>query len=119
MTDLARQLVEHHRWEWLDGMLLYAHVNGHRATSYRLGPELLAPQPWWLPDLDDYATQGVLLGMLREVSPWLMVEHYSEDDGTRIWSVSFTMPGGATETIDAECLGEALARALPTAWGGL
>lgn len=122
--DLARQLVAHPRWEWRPRMLARRWVPGFRdhlrmaytVTDQDLGQNAMDGH---VPDLSDHATQGVLLGMLREAAT-------SKDDtdcisigvegplgvGTHAWAVN--VEGWVSH---ANTHGEALAHALLAAWG--
>ena len=133
MTDLARLLVDHPRFQPVRGLVLTdgtvvvsadkpegggfqrVTVTGGKArgwVQWRTALHVTSA----LPDLDDHATQGVLLGMLREVcgdgevcarSDELEPMHYVD----ACWGDTVHDCGGYPT------LGEALARALLAAWG--
>ena len=55
-TDLARKLVEHWRWRWVEGMYDATHERRHSYTERSI------------PDLSDYATAAILLRMAMETT---------------------------------------------------
>jgi hypothetical protein len=125
MTDLARQLADHPRWEWKPGIVdadgdIYLCPRG-KVTSYWVvcGDDArngVAEVDWarsdaCTPDINHPATKGWLLAMLREATGRQDMRARPIDNGWYVQSLRFDRPpAGATE-------GEALARALLTAWG--
>ena len=104
MTDLARQLAAHPRWEWRAGMLTDI---GERVTEAQIdGSEFLGTRP----DLNDDATKGVLRGVLRTEWPGFAI--YKGRGGWVVFRVAFVDRLGIFDTE-----GEAIARALLDAWG--
>ena len=73
MADLAlaREAVACPRWRWMAGMLAFLPaLHEDRGLRYRVpdGPTLIdaAPHDGWFPDLNDPATLGCLLALVRE-----------------------------------------------------
>lgn len=130
-ADLARKLVALPGWEWPDGaafltgVIVYPlgsplpvgtrlRIDGDAEDHHAEGRLRHA-----LPDLTDDATAGVLLGMLAatgRLGP--VTPMYSEVGGILYWRVTVyaSFAGGnvrpASETIEADTLGEAVAGAL-------
>lgn len=63
LTALARRVVASKHWRWMLGMQAVSHdgLFGHRVTEHTL-----VIDPDALPDLEDPATRGCLLALLRE-----------------------------------------------------
>lgn len=59
--DLARRAVACKHWRWMPGMLAVVGVERQRVLS-----EKLPAYGDWIPDLDDPATLGCLLALVRE-----------------------------------------------------
>jgi hypothetical protein len=84
---VARRLVDDPRWKWVDGMLQVRGSERNRVKwTYNVGmPVRRAGRGPWLPALDDDATAGILLGMLRafgDVRTWQAgTRHGVEVDG--------------------------------------
>jgi len=115
VSDLARKLVEHPRWEWHVGMvdgLGEAIETEYDADRMRevdlLGGGLLRSE---LPDIDHPATKGWLLAMLRVVYKNAFAQETSCG-----WLVFSGMSGHAIDYDGSPTEGEALARALLAAW---
>lgn len=112
MTSLAIQLAEHPRWEWHGGMRYRS--NGRRylytGCSFPGGMDAGCA-----PDLDDPATKGWLLAMLREATgddfagTIGAIFPHQETPEWFAWANQGQLGSGTTE-------GEALARALLAAW---
>lgn len=112
-VDLARQLVEHPRWPGAGAGMLVWEPTCPDLAPFRLRQRANALRTL-LPDLDDHATQGVLLGMLREVvTPTELMLTLN----VRSVEVDTWEGGAGTGLADCRTLGEALARALLAAWG--
>jgi glyoxylase-like metal-dependent hydrolase (beta-lactamase superfamily II) len=116
----AKRLAAHPRWEWQDGMLVHGHpADGTlRVLDYDEQEDFTEEE---YPDLTDWATVGVLLGMVVEAGamyPRLMV-----DDGR----YGATKEGWAADCKDFawgnqhfrvhETPGHALAQLLLELWG--
>lgn len=127
VSDFARRLASHPRWEWRAGMLAVA------PRPYPLddvisrcdGGRGWAAYPGSIPDLIDPATAGVLLAMLDEAVEHANIEtERTTPDQTSEpccdWTVRVCQWNGADwdslhiET--APTLGEACARALIEVW---
>ena len=61
-TDLARRLVACPRWRWVEGMRI---ASPPELAGLRVAPGSVV-SPHALPDLDDPATVGCLLALVRE-----------------------------------------------------
>ncbi len=71
MSELARQLVEHWAFEWVPGMLARRRT-GPCSGSYRYSDGDIRAGAVYVrgvPDLEDDATKGVLLGLVRKLYP--------------------------------------------------
>lgn len=128
-TELARELVAHPRWRWMDGMAVVDRYGQGRILSVeppvvpgvptlaiadvsrlprlisRASPRLVQGLR---PDITDAATVGCLLSMLHETGRLSSV--FTPDDGQPAWEVALNFD------VHGAILGEALARALLTAW---
>ena len=123
MTDTAKRLAAHPRFEWGRGM---RETKGSRFTGYldpTTGEEswswdaahpphcmLIWPEHRddFVPDLDDDATAGCLLAMLG--AGWSIYHHVEGE-----WVVNTLLRDGPSHV--AEHLGEACALALLECWG--
>ncbi|HHO51604.1 MAG TPA: hypothetical protein ENK18_12200 [Deltaproteobacteria bacterium] len=105
-TELAEQIVHHPRWSWREGM---ADAQGVRVVDLDLWTGSDA-----LPDLSDFATAGVLLGVLTETG--LFTDVVLQDGE---WIVAVDLPGEGLQGWAADTLGEAAAWALLAAWGAV
>ncbi len=130
-AELARALVASPRWEWRAGMLaLVARPDGSRVPVRVLAWEGAAvagvgarpmPSGRWeqapvycddIPDLDDPATAGVVLGMLAdEMGRWPIALLALVDEDVE----ALVLRGGALGE-DLPTLGVAVARALLSTW---
>ena len=120
MTDLARQLTAHPRWEWRVGM-----VTGDGVIARRMhdGSEVITGgslDTWRDPaalalDIHHPATKGVLLAMLREATEDAGMCAYTRLAGwdTRTMRLEWTSGGSGWHPSE----GEALAAALLRVWG--
>lgn len=105
--DYARALVEHPRWRWEPGMRYARKTYHYRAPANCEGVLFDAD---CVPCLDDPATKGWLLHMLREATGTQLSTHYdAREEIGDYWYVS----GGYSAPTE----GEALAAALLAVWG--
>lgn len=104
--ELAAQLVSDPRWAWHEGM---RDRSGGRVVDLDLwvGTGLL-------PDLDDLATAGVILGVLVS-GGWLT--DVAREDGE--WIVAVEVPGLGLRGWAADTLGRAAAFAMLSVWDGM
>lgn len=89
---LARRAVASPRWRWMPGMALLGKAGRHR----RMGDHwLCAPNAAWaqsaLPDLDDAASLGCLLALVREAWDGDIVINqgngwWEVENGTGLWN---------------------------------
>jgi hypothetical protein len=121
--DLLARVVAHERWPaewaqpWHPRVLLE-----QPCPVQREEPGILwrwHPEPGrWLPDPDDHATGGVLLGLVRVGLPdggYLVVS--CDPDVTPPWSVEVCPQHVGDNAHDAPTLGWACVRALAALWG--
>jgi hypothetical protein len=82
-TDLSRRAVACKGWRWMGGMLIIHTPRHDGATGYvsRLPQDGYRPNPGDVPDLDDPATLGCLLALVREDLPDATVQL----DGATWW----------------------------------
>jgi hypothetical protein len=139
--ELARKLAAHPRFEWAAGMLATAiEDNAHSQVRFVASGEWTGAlsssdhTEWslplaeggdftyaieYVPDLADPATQGCLWAMLDEASEDLRVMGHGSHRGVEEWT--WGDRGGRCwelQTLDRTfSKGEALARALLSAWG--
>ncbi len=105
-TELAEQIARHPRWRWREGM---ADTNGVRVVDLELWTGADA-----LPDLADFATAGVMIGILTETGLFTDVVLQEGE-----WIVAVNLPGEGLQGWAADTLGEAAAWALIAAWGAM
>ena len=113
---LARRAVQCAAWRWLPGMRV---LFGGFAGARMVDDYDHAPGERDLPDLDDPATLGALLSLVREAhdDPMICaVAHRSEDGPVRWWIDSDQCPVDDLYAYDSEA--EALVAALEAAGGG-
>ena len=103
VTELAEQLVEHPNWSWREGMRDQA---GVRIVDLELWNADGA-----LPDLEDWATAGAMLGVLAETG--LLTDMVLQEGE---WIVAVEMPDGL-QGWAADTFGAAVGYALLAAWG--
>jgi len=101
--ELAEQLISNPRWAWQEGMRDRA---GVRVVDLDLWDGTGA-----LPDLDDFATAGVLLGALA-AGDWLSDVVRQGDD----WIVAVDVGSEGLKGWAAESLGRAAAYAMLAVW---
>ena len=118
-TELARQLVASKHWRFLDGMITACGLRiceggkGY-AIGFRCGPTrdgggwYDGPDDGLIPDLDDPATVGCLLALVREA--WGDSLHVRYTEHHKSWWVLVDRQIGVNGSGDTE--GEALAAAL-------
>ena len=106
MADLAlaREAVACPRWRWMAGMLAFLPaLHEDRGLRYRVpdGPTLIdaAPHDGWFPDLNDPATLGCLLALVREA--WgrpaiVVVPGLSPDPAGHRWYIQDNPPNTAS-----------------------
>lgn len=126
--DLARRLVAHPKFRWVEGMLAQEAGNtaAGRVTSYLPsapgGPKIAvargvmgADEEWYcadaLPDLSDYATAAILLRMAMEAQEPEAVAGRLAYYSPALWNV------GVEENPEPTDLGTVAATALLAAWG--
>lgn len=103
-VELARRVVEQPGWRWVPGM---ADHEGNRV----LDPATVGAES--LPDLDDWATAGAILGIIASYDALTDVVR----DGTD-WIVAVAI-GGDISGYAADTLGEAAVWALMAVWENL
>ena len=103
-------------WEWREGMLTKC---GMRIIGHRSGPTSMGGMydgPVWSsrrPDLDDPATQGCMLALVRKAWGGAPIRVAVTIDGTGCTVViSLGFKGLELARVDGETLGQALAAAL-------
>lgn len=102
--ELARRVVEQPGWRWLPGM---ADHRGNRV----LDPNAVDAES--VPDLDDWATAGAILGLIAGYDALTDVVRDGGD-----WIVAVAI-GGDISGYAAETLGEAAVWALMAVWENL
>jgi hypothetical protein len=107
MNEIAKKLAAHSRWRWMPGM-----AGRFVALRGRVGSDGDPLPPGWWPDLDDPATKGWLLVLVREGSEAVKGP---SDRGYR-WIVVVAFEGGGADVLGGETEGEALAEALLCVW---
>jgi hypothetical protein len=120
--DLPRRLVLHPRWRWQNGMRAVALglVTEARDEWIVAGGCLMRVRDMPPPHIDSPETQGWLLSMLRDAinDGLTTMELWMEPtDGKKSVIVTIKPIGETPYGPWASTLGEALARALLTAWG--
>jgi len=124
-TELARQLANHDKWKWMPGMrALCDTICPRRYVAYHAGGDNVVYEVTGsfnrsalelstsYPDLDDQATVGCLLYMLKDTG---LSFEMSDDMSTWIGRDGVTLQNGSTPCVTNEP-GEALALALLKAW---
>uniref|UniRef100_A0A6M3L033 Uncharacterized protein n=1 Tax=viral metagenome TaxID=1070528 RepID=A0A6M3L033_9ZZZZ len=117
--DTSKLLVAHPRFAWRDGMAVA--VGNPFRPFVRLGSASAAAcnkggvDVGEYPGLTDWATIGVLLGMLYMTSPWVSVQ----TDDPHLWCVSWCSDTEypVWHSQESAWLGEAVALALLEVWG--
>lgn len=127
--ELAKEFVECDDWVWMDGMKPYGGLSGKRNPAERLGyvycdgegyvkviegggPDNFPSWGWpakdsgWLPDLEDPATKGCILHMVREKLDLFGLStfyHFDIRSGLMCWQVRnpIEVYGFAHRIIDA------------------
>ena len=111
--DYARSLVEHPRWRWERGCVdnFGTAVSGtSRSGNAWFTRDEWDSNPECRPDIENPATKGWLLHMLREATGTQLSTHYdAREEIGDYWYVS----GGYSAPTE----GEALAAALLAVWG--
>ena len=133
LADLGRRAVACERWEWLPGMVLRSKTKSgmqyYGRVCYleeddlycdgrddRFGPEDLKGA---YPDLEDPATLGCLLALVRQA--WddedLSADRVSRrhDKLPDVWQVYVWLPGGVKDVLSGRSEAEALVAALEAA----
>lgn len=88
-TDTAKRLVAHPKWEWREGMLAKPDLDAQKFTPFivlpqRIGRDGLLSSAPHFPDLKDWATVGIILGMCFELAPTMYIMTRERGD----WCVS-------------------------------
>lgn len=105
MSDVAKDLLSHPRFAWREGM---RDRRGLRVVEIDLWDGVSPP------DLGDFATAGVLLGVLAETGRLTDVVRQAAD-----WIVAIDLPEDGVHGWAADTLGEAAAYALLALWDAL
>jgi len=100
MSDLAKRAVACKHWRWMPGMLAIVGVERQRVLS-----DKLPAYPDWIPDLDDPATIGCLLALVREA--WGQPRLHARPDG-HWWRMHADEPAALVYASESEALVAAL-----------
>jgi len=120
-SDLARKLAAHHHFPQhsepdhvTDGLGGYPEGRLSSGLLLRHQPVGIGSEWWWLPDLTDAATAGVLLSW---VDALLVTVHHRREPES--WRIVWHGPCNAYGTLWAPTLGEAAASAMLSLWSGV
>lgn len=114
----ADKLVASPHWEWRPGMLLRGSEGPRERVTLRIRDGEHSPEQAaifadaWRPDLDDDATCGVLLGLVRKAWGFCVVEITIHEDGSATIAMLDAIDGSLVRAVHRDTLGQALEAAL-------